>query len=349
MSTRGSFIIRRGDEAKELYISADAYPDGAGRDAVRLIKSLDLDRLFDLLMTEDDVFEFFPEDEIPGGEPHDFSLRLCMDAVRSGKPYVYQQMGKWFIQDSLTCEYGYEIVLDDRLLFFYIGDQKERQRGNRYDCEPTRAGYYPCHLKAIFAFDYIRQNETDEVVRQMYRVEKENKDQLRNYVPDPAKAEIPAPKKQGVRQLIIARKDLQMSPGKLAAQVSHASMAFIADMLRRGGADEELDMDTCEVAAYHVTVALTPEIYNDWLNGIFTKTICEARNRNHLMKAVTLAEELGLREGRDFFLIRDSCLTELEPEEYDENGVGRTLTCIGFRPLRDEIAHAISRKYQLYR
>ena len=42
-----SSVIRRGDEAKELYISADAYPDGAGRDAVRLIKSLDLDRLFD--------------------------------------------------------------------------------------------------------------------------------------------------------------------------------------------------------------------------------------------------------------------------------------------------------------
>ncbi|MDO4805440.1 MAG: peptidyl-tRNA hydrolase [Lachnospiraceae bacterium] len=29
-----------------------------------------------------------------------------------------------------------------------------------------------------------------------------------------------------MRQLIIARKDLNMSPGKLAAQVSHASMAF---------------------------------------------------------------------------------------------------------------------------
>ena len=71
-------------------------------------KSLDLNRLFDLLMTEDDVFEFFPEDEIPGGEPHTFSLQLCMDAVRSGKPYVYQQVGQWFIQDSLTCEYGYD-------------------------------------------------------------------------------------------------------------------------------------------------------------------------------------------------------------------------------------------------
>ena len=120
-----------------------------------------------------------------------------------------------------------------------------------------------------------------------------------------------------MRQLIIARKDLQMSPGKLAAQVSHASMAFIADMLRKGGVDEELSLDTCEIEAYHISVTMPPEIYNDWLYGIFTKTICEAKNRNHMMKAVTIAEELGLQEGKDFFLIKDSCLTELEPEEYD--------------------------------
>jgi hypothetical protein len=36
-------------------------------------------------------------------------------------------------------------------------------------------------------------------------------------------------------------------------------------------------------------------------------------------------------------------------ERYDENGTGRTLTCIGFRPLPDSIAHLISKKYQLYR
>ena len=46
--------------------------------------------------------------------------------------------------------------------------------------------------------------------------------------------------------------------------------------------------------------------------------------------------------------IADGCLTKYVPEEYDENGVGSTLTCIGFRPLRDEIVHAISRNYQLY-
>ena len=54
-------------------------------------------------------------------------------------------------------------------------------------------------------------------------------------------------------------------------------------------------------------------------------------------------------ENQDFFQIRDNCLTELEPEKIGEDGVGRTLTCIGFRPLPDDIAHAISRKYQLFR
>lgn len=59
-----------------------------------------------------------------------------------------------------------------------------------------------------------------------------------------------------------------------------------------------------------------------------------------------MAEELGLEEGKDFFLIRDRCLTELEP---DEDGIGWTLTAIGFKPLDDETAHKISKKYQLYK
>lgn len=62
------------------------------------------------------------------------------------------------------------------------------------------------------------------------------------------------------------------------------------------------------------------------------------------MKAVKIAEELGLKEGKDFFLIKDNCLTELKPEED-----GRTLTVIGFRPLDDETASAISKKFQLYK
>jgi rubrerythrin len=62
------------------------------------------------------------------------------------------------------------------------------------------------------------------------------------------------------------------------------------------------------------------------------------------MKAVKYAEELGLKEGKDFFLIKDNCYTELEPEDED----GRTLTAIGFRPMATETAHRISKKFQLF-
>ena len=144
-----------------------------------------------------------------------------------------------------------------------------------------------------------------------------------------------------MRQLIIARKDLHMSPGKLAAQVSHASMAFLTSAVRNAAVP---DGD-----GYSAVLTFDKDLYEKWIGGIFTKTVCEAKNRNHLMKAISAAEAAGLRQGVDFFLIKDACLTELEPEELDENGVGRTLTCIGFRPLDDDLAHLISKKYQLYR
>ena len=151
-----------------------------------------------------------------------------------------------------------------------------------------------------------------------------------------------------MRQLIIVRKDLNMFAGKLAAQVSHASMAFLTTPLRDAKGDKN-GIKRIEIGEYVFEIKIDAETYNDWVCGIFTKTICEARNRNQLLKAKKMAEELGMEEGKDFFLIKDNCLTELEPEEMDEDGVGRTLTCIGFRPLPDDVTHEISRKFQLHR
>lgn len=135
-----------------------------------------------------------------------------------------------------------------------------------------------------------------------------------------------------MRQVIIARKDLNMSPGKLAAQVAHASIAFMSNPIRK----------------WHIYIP-PKDILDEWFCGIFTKTICEAKNYNQLLKATEIAKEIGLVEGQDYFLIWDACLTELTPESVDEDGVGRTLTCIGFRPLEDEIAWKISKKFQLYK
>ena len=134
------------------------------------------------------------------------------------------------------------------------------------------------------------------------------------------------------KQIIIARKDLNMSPGKLAAQVSHGSMAFLSWFIRNNA-----DVNG------HIDAAIDKDIYDNWINGEFTKCVLQARNKNQLLKAKTMAEELGLVEGKDFWLIRDNCHTELTPEEG-----GRTLTVIGFRPMDAETVDKIGKKYHLY-
>lgn len=198
------------------------------------------------------------------------------------------------------------------------------------------------------------------------------------------------------KQIIIARKDLNMSPGKLAAQVSHGSMAFLTQMIRDNSillelnrymsyshskAKKELpygyrrwDLDqwareTKEPYFYADAVTyirdtqypkdmkLAPrrsvyasrldidtDLYEQWIDGNFTKCVLQAKNRKQLIKAATIAESLGMREGHEFFLIRDNCWTELKPEDED----GRTLTCIGFKPMDSEIIDKIGRKFHLY-
>ena len=146
-----------------------------------------------------------------------------------------------------------------------------------------------------------------------------------------------------MKQLIIARKDLNMSPGKLAAQVSHASMAFLTTQIQNHKLPKPVDNQ------WIIALPIDLDVYEEWICGSFTKIICEAKNKYQLEKVIALARELGLEENRDFFLIKDNCYTELTPEEIDENGVGRTLTCIGFCPLPDDICAQLSKKYQLYK
>ena len=139
------------------------------------------------------------------------------------------------------------------------------------------------------------------------------------------------------KQIIIARKDLNMSPGKLAAQVSHGSMAFLIWMIRNNSHPL-----ACQ-GEYESKFRIENDLYEQWLNGEFTKCILQAKNKNQLLKAKTMAEELDMKEEKDFWLICDNCHTELEPEED-----GRTLTVIGFKPMDSEIIDQIGRKYHLY-
>ena len=142
------------------------------------------------------------------------------------------------------------------------------------------------------------------------------------------------------RRIFIIRKDLHLSAGKLAAMVGHCAEAYWTRMIRNHINKVTLNNPDFSPVSFYIE----KNIVENYINGSFVKTICQAKNKNQLLKAKTIAKELGLVEGVDFGEINDKCLTELTPENED----GTTLVGIWFKPLSDEVAHKISKKYQLY-
>ena len=184
-----------------------------------------------------------------------------------------------------------------------------------------------------------------------------------------------------MRRVFVIRKDLHLKPGKLAAMVSHCAEAYFTNMLKLGDVqDNEFDAllsedpwrpgrpatykhpDVCKKAeaafkagekyfnvkkqfpkeTVSITVEIPKDIWNGYINDIFTKTICEARNLDNMKKrALPVIEELGLKEGVDYGYINDSCKTDLTPENPD----GTCTVGMWFKPLPDEDAHKISKKF----
>lgn len=110
-----------------------------------------------------------------------------------------------------------------------------------------------------------------------------------------------------MRRLFIMRKDLNMSTGKLLAQTMHCAEAYWTRELRRYTPANDGS------SKYQVTITVDKDVFEQYVCGTFTKTVCEARNKNHLLKAKRIADEMGLVEGEHYGLIFDKCLTELEP------------------------------------
>ena len=149
-----------------------------------------------------------------------------------------------------------------------------------------------------------------------------------------------------MRRLFIIRKDLHLHAGKLAAMIGHCAECYWMNIIRNDANTEQFFKDGI---ATGYKIYIDNDIVTDYINGIFTKTICEAKNLNHLMKVVEIAKEMGLHEGTDYGFIDDVCKTDLTPEFVDESGTPRCRVGIWFKPLSDEDSHKLSKKYQLYK
>lgn len=186
-----------------------------------------------------------------------------------------------------------------------------------------------------------------------------------------------------MKRLFIIRKDLKLKPGKLAATIGHCCEAYFTSLLKSSLCDDnEFDTllsydpwrpsrpavykhpDVCRKAeeafragekhfkvrkqfpknTVSVAVEIPKDVWNDYVNGAFAKTICGAENLGELKQAAEAARGLGLSEGVDWGYVDDTDPAGPAPENED----GTTTVGIWFRPLPDEVAREIGGKYPLY-
>ena len=107
------------------------------------------------------------------------------------------------------------------------------------------------------------------------------------------------------KQVIVVRKDLNMRKGKIAAQVAHASMKFLADVIDERVATISRDFTAAEKA---------------WLGGAFAKVVVGCDSEAELRALIALAVSYGITVKP----IIDAGRTEF-------HGVP-TLTCAAFGP-----------------
>lgn len=138
------------------------------------------------------------------------------------------------------------------------------------------------------------------------------------------------------KQYIVINKGINMSKGKMAAQVSHASLAYFTRMIRRNviARDDE---------TVKVMMEFPADMFDGWIEGVFTKVCLEAKNESQMQKTVDRLIDAGFAEGKDFFKIIDAGTTEFNGQP--------TWTCIGCRPLdaNDERVKSVFKKLQLFK
>ena len=142
-------------------------------------------------------------------------------------------------------------------------------------------------------------------------------------------------KDRQVKQVIVVRKDLDMSIGKTAAQVSHASLGALLKLFKKTDIWEE---DVFPSVGTHMEVNFEHHSFLDkWLNGIFTKICLGVKNESSLLKLYKKIQEEN--PNIPIVLIEDCGLTEF-------NGVP-TKTCIGIGPYWSDEIDEFTKKLQL--
>lgn len=127
-----------------------------------------------------------------------------------------------------------------------------------------------------------------------------------------------------VKQVIVVRRDLKMRKGKLAAQVSHASMKVFFDRI------EEIYPDGRMHKPDTMIIGDITSDMKEWIEGIFTKVVVGCDSEEELFQLKKKAEDVNCPVS----LVIDNGLTVFD-------GV-KTPTCIAIGPVKSEVVDEIT-------
>lgn len=188
MSTKGIYGFRKNGEDKLTYNHYDSYFSYLGENIINFVKETpiqELNKIYDnlILVSEDDIptkeqWKHLNECNIEKPEKSVYTLvkkendlidwysalrdfQGNLNIYKSGLKYMTNSND--FIKNSLFCEYGYIINLDNKSLEFWIGFQKKPQKNNRYGITKFE-GYYPCKLFHKMPFSKIQTCDTNHLI-----------------------------------------------------------------------------------------------------------------------------------------------------------------------------------------
>ena len=129
------------------------------------------------------------------------------------------------------------------------------------------------------------------------------------------------------KQVLVFNRSLNMPAGKLAAQLSHASLGCVLKLFKCSVQGTVYEMST----DMHVGSA-----EYEWITQEFTKIVCYVKSEEALLKLYENAQAAGLNS----VLIKDAGHTFFDKPTY---------TCVGIGPAFSSELEPVTGKLQLYK
>ena len=193
MSTRGVVGFRHKQKDLLAYNHSDSYPAYLGDKIVRDLHDLLQKGLKSLIQQVEALTVVTEETPRPDektqrrlrkygnsgvGSPDEYwyrALRETQGDIKAILKCRYLLDSASTILDSLYCEWGYIVNLDDETLEIYKGGQTKPPRLGRYAKRPPSEGYYPCALVQVFDWTEIL-NDVEAVCAAVVALDVEDED-----------------------------------------------------------------------------------------------------------------------------------------------------------------------------